>query len=134
VDAGPGSSRPPRPRKPPRPGTVRSVDSPPPVGYKERMNPSELDTWREAAAIAGHVREYVASLMRPGAKLIDLSLEGHRRIEALGGKPAFPLQISVNHVAAHYCAYVGDETELAENDLVKVDCGVHVDGYVADTA
>ncbi|MFG0319902.1 MAG: type II methionyl aminopeptidase [Planctomycetota bacterium JB042] len=98
------------------------------------MNSAELDTWREAAAIAGHVREYVASLMKPGAKLIDLSLEGHRRIEELGGKAAFPLQISVNHVAAHYCAYVGDESVLAENDLVKVDCGVHVDGYVADTA
>jgi len=98
------------------------------------MKPAELDTWREAAAIAGHTREYVASLMKPGAKLIDLSLAGHQRLEELGGKAAFPLQISVNHIAAHYCAYVGDESELKENDLVKVDCGVHIDGYVADTA
>ena len=98
------------------------------------MNSAQLDTWREAAAIAGHLREYVASLMKPGAKLIDLSLSGHRRLEELGGQAAFPLQISVNHVAAHYCAFVGDESELKEGDLVKVDCGVHIDGFVADTA
>jgi methionyl aminopeptidase len=98
------------------------------------MDPRDLEKWRQAASIACHVRNYVASQMRPGARLIDLSLRGHDRIAALGGKPAFPLQISRNHIAAHYCAFIGDETALAEGDVVKVDCGVHVDGFVADTA
>jgi methionyl aminopeptidase len=98
------------------------------------MDPEHLDKWRRAAAIAAHVREYVASLLVPGAKLIDVSIAGHARIEELGGKPAFPLQISRNHIAAHYCAWIGDPTTAEEGDLIKVDCGVHVDGFVADTA
>ncbi|MBL8767476.1 MAG: type II methionyl aminopeptidase [Planctomycetes bacterium] len=98
------------------------------------MNPQDLEKWRRAAAIACHVRKYVASLAKPGAKLIDIALAGHARIEELGGKPAFPLQMSRNHIAAHYCAWIGDPTTLQEGDVVKIDCGVHVDGFVADTA
>ncbi len=98
------------------------------------MKPDELDRWRRAGAIACHVRNHVASLMKPGARLIDLALAGHKRMEELGGKPAFPLQMSRNHIAAHYCAFLGDTTELAEGDLCKLDVGVHVDGFVADTA
>lgn len=98
------------------------------------MNPDDLAKWRRAAAIAAETRDLVASLLQPGAKLIDVSLAGHRHMESLGGKPAFPLQISRNHIAAHYCAFLGDTTAAEENDLIKVDCGVHVDGFVADTA
>lgn len=98
------------------------------------MNPTDLSKWREAAAIAGHTRDYVASLLVPGTKLIDAALAGHKRIEELGGKPAFPLQLSRNHIAAHYCPFIGDPTTVADGDLIKVDCGVHVDGFVADTA
>ena len=89
---------------------------------------------REACAIAGHVRDYVAALMKPGELLIDLALAGHARIHEMGGQAAFPLQISRNHIAAHYCPFIGDETRFEEGDLVKVDVGVHVDGHVADTA
>lgn len=98
------------------------------------MNSADLEKWRRAGAIAGHVRDTVAGLIRPGARLIDVSLAGHRRMEELGAKPAFPLQVSRNHIAAHYCAWVGDPTTFLEGDVVKVDCGVHVDGFVADTA
>jgi methionyl aminopeptidase len=98
------------------------------------MDPAHLEKWRRAAAIAAHVRDYVASLLVPGAKLIDASLAGHRRIAELGAEPAFPLQISRNHIAAHYCSFIGDPTTAEEGDLIKVDCGVHVDGFVADTA
>jgi methionyl aminopeptidase len=51
-----------------------------------------------------------------------------------GAAPAFPAQSSRNHIAAHYCSPPGDETVYEEGDCVKVDFGVHVDGYVADTA
>lgn len=98
------------------------------------MNSTDLEKWREAAAIAAHTRDYVASMMEPGRKVIDLALAGHKRLEELGGTAAFPLQISRNHIAAHYCPFIGDPTVLEEGDVVKVDCGVHIDGFVADTA
>lgn len=51
-----------------------------------------------------------------------------------GAEPGFPAQSSRNHVAAHYCSAPGDEQAYEEGDCVKVDIGVHVDGYIADTA
>jgi methionyl aminopeptidase len=51
-----------------------------------------------------------------------------------GGQLAFPVQSSRNHIAAHYCAAPEDETSYAEGDLAKLDIGVHVDGFVVDTA
>ncbi len=55
-------------------------------------------------------------------------------IRQRGAQPGFPAQSSRNHVAAHYCSSPEDEQCYAEGDCVKVDIGVHVDGYVADTA
>ncbi len=51
-----------------------------------------------------------------------------------GAERAFPTQSSRNHVAAHYCSSPDDEQVYEEGDCVKVDVGVHVDGYIADTA
>ena len=55
-------------------------------------------------------------------------------IRARGAEPGFPAQSSRNHVAAHYCSPPGDDMCYEEGDCVKVDLGVHVDGYIADTA
>ena len=51
-----------------------------------------------------------------------------------GGKPAFPCNVSINEVAAHYTSPPNDERKIPEKAVVKVDIGVHVDGYVTDTA
>jgi methionyl aminopeptidase len=55
-------------------------------------------------------------------------------IRARGAEPGFPAQSSRNAIAAHYCSAPDDELAYLEGDCVKVDIGVHVDGYVADTA
>lgn len=55
------------------------------------------------------------------------------KIAALGGMPAFPVQISCNQIAAHYCAVSSDQTLLTDQ-LVSLDVGVHVDGCIGDTA
>ena len=55
-------------------------------------------------------------------------------IRERGAEPAFPVQSSRNHVAAHYCASPEDETRYAEGDLAKLDIGVHIGGFVVDTA
>ncbi|MCE4616989.1 MAG: type II methionyl aminopeptidase, partial [Desulfurococcales archaeon] len=55
-------------------------------------------------------------------------------IVELGGKPAFPCNVSINEVAAHYSPDINDELTIPENAVVKVDVGVHINGYIADTA
>jgi methionyl aminopeptidase len=52
----------------------------------------------------------------------------------MGAEPAFPVNASLNEIAAHYTAEPGDQTVVKEGDVLKIDIGVHVDGYIADTA
>jgi len=93
-----------------------------------------LEKWREAGRIASDCREWAREQVRPGVRLRDI-LEGvEARMRERGAEPAFPAQTSRNHIAAHYCSPPADETRYEEGDCVKVDFGVHVDGYVADTA
>ena len=71
---------------------------------------------------------------RTGATIRSV-LEGvESLIRERGAEPGFPAQSSRNHVAAHYCSSPEDEQVYEEGDCVKVDIGVHVDGYIADTA
>jgi methionyl aminopeptidase len=42
--------------------------------------------------------------------------------------------VSINEVAAHYTSPPDDKSIVPSGALVKVDIGVHVDGYIADTA
>ena len=57
-----------------------------------------------------------------------------QRIYEKGGVPAFPAQSSRNHVAAHFCTGLDEPESYEVGDCVKVDLGVHVDGYIADSA
>jgi methionyl aminopeptidase len=51
-----------------------------------------------------------------------------------GAAPAFPVNVSLNDVAAHYTAEPNDQIVVNDTDVLKIDIGVHVEGYIADTA
>ncbi|PIN87198.1 type II methionyl aminopeptidase [Candidatus Woesearchaeota archaeon CG10_big_fil_rev_8_21_14_0_10_44_13] len=93
-----------------------------------------LENYRKAGKIAAQAIEYGRSIIKIGASLYEVCDKIESKIISLGGKLAFPTQTSLNEVAAHYCSTPDDKTVFKENDLVKLDLGVHVDGYVADTA
>jgi len=65
---------------------------------------------------------------------LETCLFVEKEIEARGANPAFPTGIGVNQVTAHYAPQNDDRSVFQEKDLIKVDFGVHVEGYVADTA
>ncbi|WP_297068984.1 type II methionyl aminopeptidase [Thermococcus sp.] len=94
----------------------------------------ERDALIKAGEIARQVKKEVADMIKPGVRLYDIAEFVERRIVELGGKPAFPCNLSINEIAAHYTPYKGDESTLKEGDYLKVDIGVHVNGYIADTA
>lgn len=93
-----------------------------------------LKTLRRAGAIAREVRELGAKLITPGASLRFVCETVESEIEKRGGKPAFPTQTSINDVAAHDCPTPEDERTYRAGDLAKLDIGVHIDGWVVDTA
>lgn len=84
--------------------------------------------------MAAAARELGARMIVPGASLREVCAGVEDEIRRRGAEPAFPTQSSLNDVAAHYCPSPEDETLYAEGDLAKLDIGVHIDGYVVDTA
>ncbi|HVS19050.1 MAG TPA: M24 family metallopeptidase, partial [Planctomycetota bacterium] len=98
------------------------------------MEQHALDSFRQAGRIAAECREWARERIRPGVTVAEV-LEGvENLIRERGAQPGFPAQSSRNSTAAHYCSPPGDPLQYEEGDCVKVDIGVHVDGYVADTA
>ena len=83
--------------------------------------------------VRGRARS-VPRRIRPGAPLREVCEAVEDEIHRRGGALAFPVQSSRNDVAAHYCPSPEDETLYATGDLAKLDLGVHVDGWVVDTA
>ncbi len=87
----------------------------------------------KACSIAAQVREYARTLVKPGASLLEVTDKLEKRIHELGAEPAFPTQLSLNHIAAHNYPDAGEKLVLS-NEVVKIDVGVHVKGYIGDTA
>ncbi len=98
------------------------------------MNEEVLELLFQAGRIAARVKERAYSLVKEGVKLIEICEAVEMMIESEGGKPAFPCNVCVDEVAAHYSPLPDDQTTVPPNALVKVDLGVHIDGYIVDTA
>lgn len=79
-------------------------------------------------------QEEAKKLLKPGVKLLLVAEKIESLIKKSGAKPAFPVNLSFNSDAAHYTPSVNDETIFRETDVVKVDIGVHTDGFIADAA
>ncbi|MFQ6074001.1 MAG: type II methionyl aminopeptidase [Candidatus Bathyarchaeia archaeon] len=94
----------------------------------------DFQKYVEAGRIAAKVREQMRRTVSEGTPIIDVCEKAESLIRESGGKPAFPCNVSINEVAAHYSSPPQDERIIPENSIVKVDIGVHVDGYIADTA
>ncbi len=93
-----------------------------------------LPLLRDAGRIAAAARDAGAALIRPGVRVVEVCAFVEDAIARRGARPAFPTQSSLNHVAAHYCPSPEDELTYASGDLAKLDVGVHLDGWVVDTA
>jgi methionyl aminopeptidase len=98
------------------------------------LTPEALHCLRRAGRVAAEVREIGAQRIVPGARLRDVCEEVEAEILRRGAEVAFPVQTSRNEIAAHYCPAPDEETVYADGDLAKLDIGVHIDGWVVDTA
>ncbi len=86
----------------------------------------------KAGKISSEAKKYAESIVKKGKPLLEIAEEIENKIIELGGKPAFPTNLSINEVAAHYTPSHNDENTA--HGLIKIDLGVHVDGWIADTA
>ena len=98
------------------------------------MSSEVREKYIKAGMIAARVREASREIVKPGVKILDIAESIEQMIYEEKGEPAFPVNISLNDAAAHDTADFSDARIISENDIVKIDLGVHIDGYVGDTA
>jgi methionyl aminopeptidase len=93
-----------------------------------------FEDYTKAGKIAGEVRENVRKTDWVGKTVYEICEHVESEIKKRGAKCAFPVNTSINEVAAHYTAEPNDEITITDNDLVKIDLGAQINGYIADTA
>ncbi len=93
-----------------------------------------LENYILAGKIASNVRENARKKNHIGRTLFEICESIENEITLLGGSPAFPVNVSLNEIAAHYTAEPQDQIQVKDADVLKIDLGVHIDGYIADTA
>ena len=93
-----------------------------------------LENYVNAGKIASMVRENARKKNHIGRTLFEICESIENEIISLGGNPAFPVNVSLNEIAAHYTAEPNDQIKVKDSDVLKIDLGVHIDGYIADTA
>jgi methionyl aminopeptidase len=105
-----------------------------------------LKTYRQAAETHRQVRYYAHRMIKPGLSLTEIAenienstraLTEHPGLEegdALKGGVGFPTGLNINHIAAHYSPNAGNKIILGEQDVMKVDIGVHLNGLIVDSA
>jgi methionyl aminopeptidase len=94
----------------------------------------EIEKFRVSGRILRETREEMKANVKENMLIIDVCEKTEGLIRGKGGKPAFPCNVSINEVAAHYTAPPNDTSRIPQGSTVKVDLGVQVDGYVTDTA
>ncbi|MHA1340692.1 MAG: type II methionyl aminopeptidase [Promethearchaeota archaeon] len=101
---------------------------------KKKEEEERIESFKKAGEIAKQVKEFIKPMIKPGAKLLDIVDAAESKIIELGGLTGFPVNICLNHIAAHFTPPPGDNTTIKEGDVVKFDMGVHINGYPVDTA
>jgi methionyl aminopeptidase len=98
------------------------------------MDDVVYQNYLRAGKIAADARDYGVSLLKPGVQLLDVATMIEKRITKNGAGLAFPVNIALNTLAAHYSPRHDDPLIFKEGDVVKLDVGAHISGYIADTA
>lgn len=110
------------------------------------MKTEWLSDYRQSAEIHRQVRQWSKANIKPGMSLTEIAegieegtraLTGHNGLEEgdnIKGGVGFPTGLNLDHIAAHYSPNAGNKTILSENNVMKVDFGVHLNGYIVDSA
>lgn len=98
------------------------------------MDEDVFEKYRLAGKIATEARNYGAGLINSGVSFLEVAEKIESKITDAGAKLAFPVNISLNEIAAHFSPRHDEDIVFKKGDVVKLDVGTHIDGYIADTA
>lgn len=96
------------------------------------------EDWKKSYIKAGKAviaaKKLAQKIVKPGLLFLDLATKCEDEILNQGCKLAFPINISLNEIAAHYSPTIDDEKIIPAKGLLKIDLGAHYEGYIADSA
>ncbi|MDR1721790.1 MAG: type II methionyl aminopeptidase [Methanobrevibacter sp.] len=92
------------------------------------------EAYEKSGKIVSKVRNEATKLIKDGLAIIDLVEFVESEIQKAGAGIAFPCNVSINEITAHYTSPLNDENLIKAGDLVKLDLGAEIDGYIADSA
>jgi methionyl aminopeptidase len=105
----------------------------------QRKSPDEIDQMAAAGRVVARCHEILRSKARPGVTTADLDAAAERFIRSQGGEPAFKgyrgfpgsICASPNSMVVHG---IPGSYALKRGDIITIDIGVILDGWVADAA
>ncbi len=98
------------------------------------MEEDALRKYRLAHDISDEVIAFSKPMIKEGARILDVAENIEKKTIEMGALPSWPVNFSINNLAAHVTPGINDPTVLKRGDLVKVDIGCQVDGYISDRA
>src|SRR5674476_671707 len=98
------------------------------------MKDEIFEKYRNAGDIAAKILRRGAKEIREGVSYLEVVESVEVQVGEEGAALAFPLNLSLNEDAAHDTASPGDTRVFSRGDVAKLDLGVQVEGYIADTA
>ena len=98
------------------------------------MNSNEIEKWRQAGSLASEALQFGKSIIEKKKSMLDVTEEIENYVRDKGGELAFPTNLAINNVGAHWTPSSKNKEKFCEGDLVKLDVGVHIEGYIGDNA
>ncbi len=98
------------------------------------MDDEQLEHYLKLGEEHSYILEQARRKIGPGTSVLDLVEESERLVRERGYSLAFPTNLSINEVAAHYTPFPGDDLKIPEAGLIKLDMGSHREGMIVDAA
>ena len=102
--------------------------------WRECLNPEEIIKWKTAGKLARNALHFGRDLIEAEKSMLNVTEEIERFVKKNGGELAFPTNLAVNNVGAHWTPSSKSNEIFSKGDVVKLDVGVHIDGYIGDNA
>lgn len=93
-----------------------------------------IEKYFKSGNVVNKVLNRALNIVDEEVEVLKVCEELEREIVKLGAIPAFPVNISINNIAAHYTSPIGDTSVIPKDSIVKVDVGAHINGYIVDAA
>lgn len=98
------------------------------------MSENYIQDYINAGKAVIQAKKLAKTLVCPGASFLEVANKCEQAILDNGAELAFPINMSLNEIAAHYSPPLDDTLVVPERGLLKIDAGAHVNGYIADSA